>query len=638
MTDVIHSDETDDTGVDYNLDVFDDKEDVTGCEVEFMIDSTGLTNEQLLNYNDVDYTNRGIRSETKVLPTLSTVGGVQDDLNSISKTEFDSQMLSIYNRVFHTKKYNFQEAKIPIPSGLKIDAWTEYLSDYHDKEIVQFLNYGWPSGFMHYAPLMSTLQNHQSGIQFPSHVESYINTEIGKKALLGPFVEPPVVPIHISPVMTRPKKDSDVRRIVVDLSWPRGYSVNDGIHKNEYLGSPINLKLPTVDYMADRVRALGEGCFMYKLDLSRGYRQLRLDPLDWPIMSIQHSKKWYMDMCPPFGLRTAAMMMERTTMAACYIHGLYGWLSKAYIDDFGGAEQDHLQATQAFETLQGVLHEVGLDVAPHKTCPPSDSMVWLGILVNSSEMTLSIPITKLEEVQVAVDKWGSRNIASRKQVQSILGLLNFVGSVAPAVRVYTNRILNFLRGMPMDGFVEIPLEVREDLEFFRVLMPEFNGISLLDKSMVPPDEQLEVDACLEACGGLSGDQYYSRRFPAFVLGERHTIAHLEMLNLVVSLRLWVSRWGGKKLQVFCDNQNTCVALQTGRSRDRFMQSCIRAVFLLSVKNDVEILVSHTPGTSLIAADALSRLHKGDRFRQILDHLGCLHEKVEVQIPDHMFEV
>ena len=172
---------------------------------------------------------------------------------------------------------------------------------------------------------------------------------------------------------------------------------------------------------------------MYKLDLSRGYRQLRLDPLDWLIMSIQHSKKLYMDMCPTFGLRTAAMMMERPTMAACSIHGLYGYQSKAYIDEFRGAELDLSQATQAFETLQGVLHEVGLVVAPHKTCPPYAIMVWLGILVNSSEMTLSIPTTKLEGVQVAVDKWGSRNIASRKQVQSILGLLNFVGSVAPAV-------------------------------------------------------------------------------------------------------------------------------------------------------------------------------------------------------------
>ena len=170
MTDGVHSDGTDDTGFDYNLHVFDEKEDVTGSEVKFMIDITGLDNDQLLTYGDGDYTIRGVGRETKVLPTLSTVAAVQDDPNSISKTKFDSQMLSIYNRVFHTKKYNFQEAMIPILSGLKIDAWTEYLSDYHDKEIVQFLNYGWPSGFMHYAPRMSTLQNHQSCIQFPSHI------------------------------------------------------------------------------------------------------------------------------------------------------------------------------------------------------------------------------------------------------------------------------------------------------------------------------------------------------------------------------------------------------------------------------------------------------------------------------------
>ena len=143
---------------------------------------------------------------------------------------------------------------------------------------------------------------------------------------------------------------------------------------------------------------------------------------------------------------------------AAYIHGLYGYLSKAYIDDFGGAEEPFT----SYKTLQGTRSGPR---CRHKTCPPSDNMVWLGILVNSSEMTLSIPTTKLEEVQVAVDKWGTRNIASRKQVQSILGLLNFVGSVAPAVRVYTNRILNFLRGMPMDGFVEIPLEVREERIF-----------------------------------------------------------------------------------------------------------------------------------------------------------------------------
>ena len=410
FSDVIYPDGCGVAESEYNIEVFDDKEDFGNFEDKFLIDSTGLADEDLLTYDDTDYNLKGVGGEIQKVSPLPGVSNctLQDGTDSISKTEFDS--LSIYNRVFHTKKYNFQEAKIPIPSGLKIDAWTEYLSDYKDKEIVQFLNYGWPSGFMHSAPLVSTLQNHQSGSQFPSHVESYIGTEIGKRALMGPFAEPPVVPMHISPVMTRHKKDSEIRRIVVDLSWPRGYSVNDGIPKNDYLGSPINLTLPTVDYMADRVRALGEGCYMYKLDLSRGYRQLRLDPLDWPIMSIQHLGKLYMDMCPPFGLRTAAMMMERTTMAACHIHGMYGYLSKPYIDDLGGAEQDHQRASQASGTLQGVLQAVGLDVAPHKTCPPSTTMVWLGILVDSLEMTLSIPSTKLEEVQVAVDKWGDKTI------------------------------------------------------------------------------------------------------------------------------------------------------------------------------------------------------------------------------------
>ena len=49
-------------------------------------------------------------------------------------------------------------------------------------------------------------------------------------------------------------------------------SINDGILENEYLGSQIDFKLPTIDFMSDRVRELGPGCLMYKLDLSRGYR------------------------------------------------------------------------------------------------------------------------------------------------------------------------------------------------------------------------------------------------------------------------------------------------------------------------------------------------------------------------------
>ena len=137
-------------------------------------------------------------------------------------------------------------------------------------------------------------------------------------------------------------------------------SINHGIPVNEYLGSPIDLRLPTIDIMSDRVRDLWPGCLMNKLDLSREYRELHLDPLDWPLMSIKHEEKIYLDVCPPFGLRTSAMMMERTTMVASYFHGLYGFLSRPYIDDFGDSESESEVAYDACGILQGVLGEVGL--------------------------------------------------------------------------------------------------------------------------------------------------------------------------------------------------------------------------------------------------------------------------------------
>ena len=49
----------------------------------------------------------------------------------------------------------------------------------------------------------------------------------------------------------------------MDLSWPRGLSINDGIPVNDYLGKTVNLTLPTVDFMAEGVRVLGPDCYIH---------------------------------------------------------------------------------------------------------------------------------------------------------------------------------------------------------------------------------------------------------------------------------------------------------------------------------------------------------------------------------------
>ena len=279
--------------------------------------------------------------------------------DSAGISTLNAELLEIYHRVSSAGGYNFERARKRVPSGLRVEEWRRYLADYKDRRLVDYIAYGWPINFRRGEVLQSTLNNHASAQQHGEHIDFYIETEIGYGALLGPFSRPPVAPMHISPLMTRPKRDSNNRRVIVDLSWPEGGAVNEGVDTELYIDGPARISLPTVDYMEQRILQLGHGAFMYKTDLARGYRQLRVDPNDWPLLGFQHRGKTYMDICPPFGLRSAAMCMQRTTEAISYIHAKEGYYSRPYLDDFGGAEAVEERAQAALDALQGGDGEAG---------------------------------------------------------------------------------------------------------------------------------------------------------------------------------------------------------------------------------------------------------------------------------------
>ena len=81
-----------------------------------------------------------------------------------------------------------------------------------------------------------------------------------------------------------------------------------------------------------------------------------------------------------------------------------------------------------------------------------------------------------------------------------------------------------------------------------------------------------------------------------------------------------------------------MALRKGRSKELFMQACIRTISLITVTNDIEIRVCHTPGVSLIAADALSRVHTSNKLREVLRENGLLEGKKRVVNPDAYFDI
>ena len=61
--------------------------------------------------------------------------------------------------------------------------------------------------------------------------------------------------------------DSKVRRTIVDLSWPKNFSVNAGVMKDKYWVLVL-LNYPSVDDIVEKIVELGPGSLLYKVDIS----------------------------------------------------------------------------------------------------------------------------------------------------------------------------------------------------------------------------------------------------------------------------------------------------------------------------------------------------------------------------------
>ena len=248
--------------------------------------------------------------------------------------------------------------------------------------------------------------------------------------MVGPFIQNPLPgPIAISPINSVPK-GTDARRIIVDLSFPKGAGVNAGIVKGNYLGEDYDLTFPTIDRFAARVKEKGRGALMYKRDLSRAYRQFAVCPGDLGYLGLAWGGRVFLDLRLAMGLSSAAMMCQRATSAVAYMMEEEGYGLDNYLDDFAGVELGIL-AWRAFQLLGELLKLLGLDESILKALSPSTLMEFLGILFDSINMTMSISDERLREILALVRSWLGKVRASKRELQSLVGKLQFVATCVP---------------------------------------------------------------------------------------------------------------------------------------------------------------------------------------------------------------
>ena len=205
-----------------------------------------------------------------------------------------------------SKFFNFQYCRIPLPTKFNFEFIENQLQDYHDKQVVELLKFGFPVDCQPTETDLGVPSNHKGATEFNEQVQALVNKEVSLGGVIGLFEAPPFENPCFSPLNSVPKKDSQERRLILDLSYPSGFSINDGIHKDIYLGEWAKLKLSSLDQFAEKVMELGAGCKMFKVDLSRGYKKIYIDPVDIEKMGFTLNSKFYFDCTLSMGSRSSA--------------------------------------------------------------------------------------------------------------------------------------------------------------------------------------------------------------------------------------------------------------------------------------------------------------------------------------------
>ena len=86
---------------------------------------------------------------------------------------------------------------------------------------------------------------------------------------------------------------------------------------------------------------------------------------------------------------------------------------------------------------------------------------------------------------------------------------------------------------------------------------------------------------------------------------KYTIAHLEMLNIMVALKVWGQHLSNKCIKIKCDNLAVVSVLQDGKARDPLLATFARNIWLLTSIYNIQLKVSLIFGKDNKIADFFS---------------------------------
>lgn len=504
------------------------------------------------------------------------------------------------------------ESLVAVTTPLNLSAWAQHLAAHPDYHFTQYIlngiAHGFRIGFSHASHKCTpALTNHPSANEHPQVITDRLQLEAEKGRLIGPLDPLSHSNIQVSSLGAVPKKHSSSKwRLILDLSHPKGSSVNDGITR-----SICSLSYMKVEDVVNHILHVGRGAMLAKIDIENAFRHVPVHPHDRHLLGMIWNGQLFVDTVLPFGLRSAPKIFNCIADALQWMaHNRGVTYLEHFLDDYitcGAPNSDECQSN--LRMLTDLCKTLNLPLAMDKLAGPTTEIVFLGILIDTVKLELRLPPEKLHRLQTMLGKWRSQKHCKKRDLESLVGYLQDASKVIRSGRTFTRRLIDLLKAnhhRAHSAHIRLNVEARSDIAWWHTFIQHWNGLSMMTDSRIKhPDISICSDASGSwGCGAYWGDSWFQHQWSPSTHSFNITIK--ELFPIVIAAATWGHQWVNKSVCCHCDNEAVVHIINNGTSRDPIVMSLMRCLHFIAAKFNLLLSSTHLSGAHNTLADALSR--------------------------------
>ena len=144
--------------------------------------------------------------------------------------------------------------------------------------------------------------------------------------------------------------------------------------------------------------------------------------------------------------RIAPYICQRMTNLVTFVHASLGYFLLNYVDDFVEAESAS-KIHASHNALVRFMRDTGIQRSERKSVLPAQVIEFVGNLFNTMDFTIGVMPGRKIEILRELEHWRNRAVCNRKQVESLVGKLQFMSNCICPVRLFISRLLAEMRSI-----------------------------------------------------------------------------------------------------------------------------------------------------------------------------------------------